>query len=123
MNNYISIIIGIIFIFPLSGFSQRIFSVDAEYKADIKVFVVDAEYKADLVVYKVKEAYQAGKNDGQWYFADAEYKADFTIFFVDAEYKSELKVFFADAAYKAGWKKRDKMHLLYWSVAEAEVLQ
>ena len=55
--------------------AQKIFSVDAEYKANVKVFVVDAEYKADLLVYKVSAEYKAGSNDGKWFFVDAEYKA------------------------------------------------
>ena len=35
--------------FGLSASAQKIYSVDAEYKAQVKVYVVDAEYKADLV--------------------------------------------------------------------------
>jgi hypothetical protein len=93
--------------------AQKIFSVDAEYKANVKVFVVDAEYKADLLVYKENAEYKAGSNDGKWFFVDAEYKAQKKIYFVDAEYKGELKVFFVDAEYKAGWKNASKKHLLY----------
>ena len=55
--------------------AQLIYSVDADYKADIKVYVVDAAYKADLLVYKVDAAYMAGDNNGRWFFTDAAYKA------------------------------------------------
>ena len=92
------------FSFSLSLKAQKIFTVDANYKADIKVFVVDAEYKADLVVFKEKADYQAKGNEGLWFFVDAAYKADKKIYFVDAEYKSELKIFFCDAEYKAKWR-------------------
>lgn len=40
--------------------AQKVYSVDAEYKADVKVYVVDAEYKADLLVYKEDAEYKAG---------------------------------------------------------------
>ena len=54
--------------FGLTASAQKIYSVDAEYKAQVKVYVVDAEYKADLVVYKENAEYKAGNNDGRWYF-------------------------------------------------------
>ena len=73
--------------FGISASAQKIYSVDAEYKAQVKVYVVDAEYKADLLVYKENAEYKAGDNDGRWYFVDAEYKA--------------------------GWKNTSKKHLLY----------
>ena len=77
----------LIILSTLSAKAQKIYSVDAEYKA--------------------------GENDGKWFFVDAEYKAKKKIFFVDAEYKAELKVYFVDAEYKAGWKKSEKKHLMY----------
>ena len=39
------------------AFSQKVYSVDAEYQADLKVFVVDSEYKADLLVFKENAEY------------------------------------------------------------------
>jgi hypothetical protein len=51
-----------VLIASISASAQKIYSVEAEHKAEVKVFVVDAEYKA-------------GKNDGKWFFTDAEYKA------------------------------------------------
>ncbi len=68
-------ILTLLSLFFLTMFSlkaQKVYSVDAPYKADVKVFVVDAEYKADLFVYKVDAEYKAGNNDGKWYFTDAE---------------------------------------------------
>ena len=100
-------------VFGLSASAQKIYSVDAEYKAQVKVYVVDAEYKADLLVYKEDAEYKAGKNDGSWYFVDAEYKANKKIYFEDAEYKADLKIYFVDAEYKAGWKNASKKQLLY----------
>lgn len=99
----------------LTGFSQAqsIYSVDAEYKADITVYVVDAEYKADLSVFRVDAEYKADGNKGLWFFTDAEYKADRTIYFVDAEYKADLLIYFVDGAYKAEWEDKSKMHLMY----------
>ena len=94
--------------------AQKIYSVNADYKADVKVFVVDADYKADLLVYKVDSDYKAGKNDGKWFFTDADYKADKKIYFVDADYKADLKVYFVNSDYKAGWKNSAKKALLYW---------
>ena len=93
--------------------AQLVYSVDAEYKADVKVYVVDAEYKADLLVFKENAEYKAGNNDGKWYFVNAEYKAKKKIYFVDAEYKAELKIYFVDAAYKAGWKNSSKKAEMY----------
>ncbi len=49
-----------LFLSPLKA--QKIYSVDQEYKADIKVYVVDQEYKADLLVYKVDQSYKAKGN-------------------------------------------------------------
>ena len=63
---------------PLTSLhAQKIFSVDAEYKADVKVFVVDAEYKADLLVFKENAEYKATGNEGKWFFVDAEYNKVF----------------------------------------------
>ena len=93
--------------------AQKVYSVDAAYKADVKVFVVDAAYKAALLVYKVEAAYKAGDNDGKWFFTDAAYKATKKIYFVDAAYKADIKVFIVDAAYKAGWKDKSKKHVMY----------
>lgn len=42
-----------------SAFSQKIYSTDREYQADIKVYVVDSEYRADKKVYLVDSEYQA----------------------------------------------------------------
>lgn len=59
-------------------FGQRIYSVDHDYQADLKVFVVDAEYKADLVVFKTDNEYRAKKeeNKGIWFFTDKSYRAN-----------------------------------------------
>lgn len=94
--------------------AQKMYSVDNEYRADIKVYVVDSEYKADLVVYKTDKAYKAKseENNGIWYFCPYQYQADKKIFFVDREYQADIKVYFTDKEYRAGWKK-SKKPLLY----------
>ena len=43
-------------------YAQEIFSVDAAYKAEVKIYVVDAAYKADLLVYRV-DAFTVFDND------------------------------------------------------------
>ena len=40
--------------------AQKIYSVDKDYKADVKVFVVNSDYKAELKIYFVESAYKAG---------------------------------------------------------------
>ena len=57
-----SIIIFIVAFFfnLLNAQAQKVYTVDATYKADIKVFVVSSAYQADLKIYFVSSAYQAG---------------------------------------------------------------
>ncbi len=106
---FIALIIG----FSNSNYAQKVYSVNASYKADIKVYVVDAEYKADLLVYKENADYKADGNEGHWFFTDADYKAKKKIYFVDADYKADLKIYFVDAEYKAKWKDSSKKQLMY----------
>ncbi|WP_226789817.1 DUF6150 family protein [Flagellimonas hadalis] len=98
--------------------AQRVFEVDADYKADYLVFEVDSEYKADLLVHKVDREYKAKYNKGLWFFTDRDYKADFEIFFVDREYKADLTVFFVDRDHKAGWRNDAKRLALEFPVLE-----
>ena len=79
------ILITTLLIASASVKAQLIYSVDADYKADVKVYVVDAAYKADLLVYKVDAAYMAEDNNGRWFFTDAAHKAKKKIYFVDVE--------------------------------------
>lgn len=99
----------------LSAISQKVYSTDYAYKADVKVYVVDAEYKADLVVYQTKHDYEAkaNENKGIWYFTEHEYNAHKKIYFTDYEYQADIKVFFTDKKYRAGWKKPEKQGKLY----------
>src|SRR5690606_24299658 len=98
--------------------AQRVFEVDADYKADYLVFEVDSEYKADLLVHKVDREYKAKYNKGLWFFTDRDYKADFEIFFVDRDYKADLTVFFVDRDYKAGWRNDAKRLALEFPIPE-----
>ena len=78
-----------------------------------KIYSVDSQYKADLLVYKVDSQYKAGDNDGKWFFVDSQYKAEKKIFFVDSQYQADLKIYFVSSQYKAGWEESSKKHLLY----------
>ena len=80
--------------------AQKIYSVNHEYQADVRVYVVDHEYQADLLVYRVDHEYQAKGNEGKW-------------FFVDHEYQSDVRIYFVDHEYQAGWRENAKKHLLY----------
>ena len=102
--------------------AQKVYSVNADYKADVKVYVVSADYKADLLVYKVSADYKAKGNEGLWFFTDADYKASKKIYFVDADYKADLNIFFVESDYKAGWKDKAKQHLLYLAAHYSELL-
>ena len=93
--------------------SQKIYSSDKSYQADLKAFVVKHEYQADLKVFKVKHPYQAEGNSGLWHFVNQEYLSNKKIFFVDYEYQADLKVFFVNYKYQSGWKNSNKKHLLY----------
>jgi hypothetical protein len=89
-----------------NAWAQKVYTVDAFHKADVKVYRVDAAYKADLWVFKVDADYKVLGNKGRWYFTDVDYKADKKIFFVDADYKADVKIYFTNADYKAGWNKK-----------------
>ena len=42
-----------------------------------------------------------------------ESQADTSVYVVDYESQADLKIFFVDYQSQAGWKKKDKMHLVY----------
>ncbi|NCO56350.1 MAG: hypothetical protein GW876_13255, partial [Bacteroidetes bacterium] len=66
---------AICMLFSVNTFSQKVFSCDSKYDADVKVFVANSKYDADLVVYKASSQYDAGDNDGVWFFCDSKYDA------------------------------------------------
>ena len=43
----------ILFLLPLTSYSQKVYSVDYSNQSDVKVFVVDYENQCDLKVFKV----------------------------------------------------------------------
>lgn len=71
-------IFGILLTVSMAISAQKIYSIDHEYQADIKVFVMDSEYQADLIVYKTDKEYRAkvSENKGIWYICPQKYKAD-----------------------------------------------
>ena len=83
---------------PLILHAQRVYKVEYESQADLKVFIVEYESQCDLKVFMVKYESQA-KEDGLWYFVEYESQADKKLYFV--EYESQ-----------AGWRNKDKQHLL-----------
>jgi len=93
--------------------AQKVFTVDADWKADVKVYVVDTEWKADLLVFKVDANWKAGKNDGKWFFTNADWKAEKKVYFVDADWKADLKIYFVYSDWKAKWVDKSKISLMY----------
>ncbi|MCR4681290.1 MAG: DUF6150 family protein [Bacteroidales bacterium] len=93
--------------------AQVVYSCDYKYEADVKVYVTQYKYEADLVVYKCPYKYEATDNKGLWYFTNYKYEAKKKIYFTDYKYDADLVIYFSDYKYEAGWKKKEKMHLMY----------
>ena len=89
-------------IFCLSSITSahKVFSVEYESQADVKVFV--EQYES-----------QAGNNDGKWFFTDYDSQAKKKIFFEQYESQADLKIFFVDYESQAGWNNNSKKALLY----------
>ena len=111
MKNSLLLITALLLSWSLS--SQKVFSTDKSYRADIKIFIVNQDYQADLNVFKVSRKYEIKGNQGLWLFVDQDYKSEKKILFVDYQYQADLKVYFVDYKYQAGWKNSAKKHLLY----------
>ena len=86
--------------------SQKIYSVNSQFDADIKVYVVD-------LVYKVDSQFDVGSNDGKWFFVNSQFDAKKKIFFVDSQFDADLKIYFVSSQFDAGWRESSKKHLLY----------
>jgi len=95
-----------------TSYSQKVYSCDSKYDADIKVYVVDSKYDADLLVYRVDSQYDVN-HDGLWYFADSKYDADKVVYFVDSKYDADLLIYFVDSKYDAEWMNKSKKYLVY----------
>tara|TARA_B110000263_G_C14933443_1_gene340307 strand:- start:15 stop:362 length:348 start_codon:yes stop_codon:yes gene_type:complete len=112
-NFYYKILSILLFSFySFDSVSQKIYSSQYEYQADLKVFIVDHEYQSDLKVFKVEKDYQSKGNIGLWFFTDKSYISDKKIYFVDYEYQADLNIFFVKYSYQVGWKNKEKMYLL-----------
>ncbi len=103
----------LIFVFSMPAISQKVFSCNNRYDADIKIFVVENRYDADLLVFKVSNAYDADGNKGLWYFCKNKYDAKKIVWFAENKYDADLLVCFVENKYDAGWREKEKMHLLY----------
>jgi len=93
-------ILIILFLIPLSSYSQKVFSVDYPNQSDVKVYVVEYENQCDLKVFKVDYPNQVDGNKGLWYF-------------VDYQNQSDLKIFFVKYKNQSGWRDKSKQHLMY----------
>lgn len=96
-----------------TSWSQKVYTVDSKYDADVKVYVCDSKYDADLCVYKVSSQYDVSGNEGLWFFEDSKYDADKKIYFVDSKYDADLLIYFVDSKYDAKWMSNTKKHLMY----------
>ena len=96
-----------------SAFAQKVFSCNNKNDADIKVFVVENRYDADLLVYKVSNAYDADGNKGLWFFCKNKYDAKKSVWFAENKYDADLLICFVQNKYDAGWRKKEKIQLLY----------
>ena len=56
-------ILIILFLIPLTSYSQKVYSVDYSNQSDVKVFVVEYENQCDLKIFFVKYKNQAGWKD------------------------------------------------------------
>ena len=108
----LAVILGFFFISTSQVYSQKIFEVDAKYKADISVHVTQYKYKADLLVYKQNSELSIEDNAGVWFFVDEAYKAFKKVYFVSSEYQSDLVICYVEHKYQAGWKNDEKKYLL-----------
>ena len=111
--NLTHLVVGVILLLPLIGFSQKIFTTDYPSQSDIKVFVVDYESQCDLKVFKVDYQSQSKGNEGLWYFVKYPSQSDKKIYFVDYPSQSDLKIYFVKYKSQSGWRNNSKKHLLY----------
>mgnify|MGYP000019206544 CR=1 FL=1 len=74
----------ILFIIPLSSFSQKVYSVQYSNLSDVKVYVVDYENQSDKKMY-----------------------------FINYPDQSDLKIFFVKYKNQSGWRNKSKQHLMY----------
>ena len=90
----------LLFAFPIPAKSQKVFSCNNRYDAD-------------LLVFKVSNAYDADGNKGLWYFCKNKYDAKKIVWFAENKYDADLLVCFVENKYDAGWREKEKMLLLY----------
>ena len=74
----------VLFLVPLSSYSQKVYSVKYSNQSDIKVYVVEYENQSDKKIY-----------------------------FVDYPNQSDLKIFFVMYKNQSGWRNTSKQHLMY----------
>lgn len=112
-NLQLILVITSVFIISASASSQKIYSCDGRYDADVLIYVVDSRYDADLLVYKEESKYNATGNEGLWHFVESRYDADKKVYFTDSKYDADLLICFVDSRYDAGWRNKERIYLLY----------
>ena len=110
LMKYLAIILLFI---PVLLKAQKVFSVNYESQADVKLFVTQYESQADLLVFVEEYESRANGNEGRWFFESYESRADKKVFFVEYESQADLKIFFVQYESRAGWRNREKMHLMF----------
>ena len=103
----------LLFIIPLTSYSQKVYSVKYSNQSDVKVYVVEYENQSDLKVFKVDYPNQVDGNKGLWYFVDYQNQSDKKIYFVDYPNQSDLKIYLVKYKNQSGWRNKSKQHLMY----------
>lgn len=88
--------------------AQKVFKVDSQFDADVKIYETDVKSDADLIVFKVSSKFDTGGNRGHWYFVDTRSEADKKVFFVSSQFDADVKVYFTDIRSEAEWKNAGK---------------
>jgi hypothetical protein len=86
----------------------RIYLVDKDYKADVKVFEVNHKDEADLLYCLVDKDTKA-QGDALWYYVDKDYDATCKVFCVDHDYNADLKIFRVNNYNEAKWQNNHKL--------------
>ena len=87
LNKMMKHILIILFLIPLTSYSQKVFSVEYSNQSD--------------------------GNNGLWYFVDYPNQSNKKIYFVEYSNQSDLKIFFVKYKNQSGWRDKSKQHLMF----------
>jgi hypothetical protein len=91
--------------------AEKVYKVESEGLADIKVYIANNRSDADLCVCFVKSAGEANK-DGLWFPVKYGSLADKKVFYVNYASQADLKIYVVEYSSQAGWLNKQKMHIL-----------